>query len=369
MAHSYDEARALVLRELKTQQHLAENAAEQVLNIPCVLGPPGMGKTALAADVASEFDLPLLIISCGENSDPTDVAGIPVPVERQDNGMRFIDWLQNKAAALSVDRPVVLFFDEIDKAPPQVQAGLLGIFGNRKFRLDTIHPGTILLAAGNRVDDDLLAQQLSESLLTRVTVIEIEPDVVRFSRWGSESGKIHPAVLGFLNYKPEALHGGSIKGKEYRMPTPRGWWEASQQMFLYADPMQKIGGMPNWKSIVTLKCGGGTGNDFWAWYEILQRINTKALLERGDLSAMPQDPKEKRQWMYAAVFALASELRKGVRPEYTGLEPVLAAFPGELRLSLAVQLNTATRLNVAKIAPNAGKLMTSVLLEQFGEAA
>ena len=99
MGHGYDDARALVLRELDTQRHLAEIGKPQTLNIPCVLGPPGMGKTALGRDVAQHYDLMPLIISCGENSDPTDVAGIPVPVPQSKDGMQFIDWYQNKAAS------------------------------------------------------------------------------------------------------------------------------------------------------------------------------------------------------------------------------------------------------------------------------
>lgn len=366
MGYGYDDARALVLRELDTQQHLADNGKSQILNIPCVLGPPGMGKTAMARDIAKHYDLPLLIISCGENSDPTDVAGIPVPVPTSSEGMRFIDWFQNKAAALSINRPVFLFFDEIDKAPPQVQAGLLGIFGNRAFRLEAVHAGTLIMCAGNRVDDDTLAQELSESLLTRVTVIEIEPDVLRFTAWGTETGEVHPMLLGFLNYKPDALHGGGIKDKEYRMPTPRGYWEASQQMFLHPDPTKRIAGTPNWKSIVSMKCGPATGNDFWAWYTILQSIDTKRLLVDGDTSQKPADPKAQRQWFYAAVFALASELRKEVKPTYTGLEKTLAAMTPELCLSLAVQLPLKSRMALAKVAPGAVAQMSKALYENLG---
>lgn len=366
MGHGYDDARALVLRELDTQRHLAEIGKPQTLNIPCVLGPPGMGKTALGRDVAQHYDLMPLIISCGESSDPTDVAGIPVPVPQSKDGMQFIDWYQNKAAALAIDRPVLLFFDEIDKAPPQVQAGLLGILGNRAFRLDAVHRGTLIMCAGNRVDDDLLANELSESLLTRVTVIEIEPDVLRYTDWGTTTGEIHPMLLGFLNYKPDALHGGGIKAKEYRMPTPRGYWEASQQMFLYPDPGTRIAGMPNWKSIVSLKCGPATGNDFWAWYSILQSIDVKKLLVDGDLSQEPADPKAKRQWYYAAVFALASELRKEVKPTYTGLEKTLAAMAPELCLSLAVQLPLKSRMALAKVAPGAVAQMSKALYENLG---
>ena len=89
------------------------------------------------------------------------------------------------------------------------------------FRDQRVHPHTLMMCAGNRTDDDMYANQISESLRTRATIIEMKPDVVSFSEYATKTGKIHPMVIGFLQYKPEYLHRW-IDGAS-RFPTPRGW--------------------------------------------------------------------------------------------------------------------------------------------------
>lgn len=265
----YEVARTIAHQELQVQQALAEKGLDQVLHIPLLLGATGIGKTAMARELASMMGLDVVLaINCGENSDPTDIVGVPDIVRPavqtflgNPDDLFCTEWSPNRFAAMACDAPVLLLFDDIDKATKAVRAGLLGVFANRMFRDRVIHKGTLIVAAGNRVDDDIDSDTLSESLLTRVTAIEVDPDPVRFCAWGTESGQIHPIVIGFLSSKPDALLGKSTD-KSYRFATPRGWWEASQSMFVHSNPTESVGGGANWKRIVARKCGDAASNDF-----------------------------------------------------------------------------------------------------------
>lgn len=370
----HKDVETIVARELDMQRALANKP--QVLNIPCVLGPVGVGKTAMARTMAEKFQMPLVCINVGENSDPTDVSGIPVPTiaetakEFHNPNARYVDWVLNKIAALAVDQPVFLFIDDIDKGEGHVLTALLSLFGNRMFRDQKLHPLTLIMCAGNRVGDDIQANQLSESIVTRVTVLELDPDPVHFCTWGAESGEIHPNVVGYLAYKPDQLHSvgkSAANPGAQRDATPRGWWEASQQMFHYPIPDERIGDSPNWKGIIARKCGPATAHDFWAWYEVLSSIDLDAMLATRTLVGMPMSDVDgqRRRWQFGLVFKLASYLLQNriKEKDAPGLEHILEhGLTPELSIALAVQIPTPVRARIADMSDIAAALMARAIL-------
>ncbi len=385
-ALTYHQTQLRVRRNLIIQEELAQRGGREVLNVPIVVGPTGGGKTAMAEEEAHTFGLPLRAINNGENSDPCDVSGVPVPSmirklmaegtngEKVEAGGEYMAWILNQYAAESCARGVFLFFDDIDKAPPPVQGALLGILGNRYFRDKAIHKDTLIMGAGNRVEDDMYANQISESLRTRATLIEMMPDVRSFIEYGVATGRIHPIVLGFLQYKPEYLH--KWMDGVSRFPTPRGWREVTVHLEMFPDPFEDVfgnGSKDNWRQIVSEKCGTPVSKDFWGWFKIIRQINVKDLLETGKINKVMlvddnKAPVDKRMSQYAAVFAIASELNShGVKKAYIGLNEIFDAdnkdgIEKEMRIALAVQLSRSVRNEVGKLFPKAANEMMSQII-------
>jgi len=84
-------------------------------------GPPGIGKSEIVADVAKEMGGLMIDLRLGQ-MDPTDIRGIPY--YNKEEGI--MDWAPpidlpdtNTATQYPV---VVLFLDEMNSAPPSVQA-------------------------------------------------------------------------------------------------------------------------------------------------------------------------------------------------------------------------------------------------------
>jgi hypothetical protein len=368
--YGFKPAEILVRRELEMQTKLIQKGVEHPLNNPLLLGPVGGGKTAIARRACEHYSLTLLAINCGENSDATDVSGVPVPgmirwlmqngTESEKAGARgaYMEWVLNRYAAMACIQPGFLFFDDLDKAPPVVQGALLGVTANRKFRDKDLHPGTLIMGAGNRLDDDIYANEISESLRTRMTIIEMAPDILSFTEYGRDSGEIHEAVIGYLQFKPAHLH--EWKEGVARFPTPRGWWEASQQLFEYFNPVEDVfqnGAKENWKGIVARKVGDHVANDFWAWYEIIQKVDVQEILHRGNLQ-LSGDAAARRMQQYASVFAVAQYLNvKGVEKKHVGLKKWVPALDGEMRVALIVQLKHKVRVNIASHFPETGDEM------------
>lgn len=372
MGYNYRETKALVQAELVEQREKAQNVARgrlhgEVLNIPIIMGPVGCGKTSVVVELAADLGLDVLGVNCGENGDPSDVAGMAVPwaLERKGDKALYMQHILNKTLYTACEKPVMLFFDDVDKMPGIVEGALIGIFGKREARDRTLHPETLLVAAGNRVQDDRLAHGLSESLRTRATTIELAATLQDFADYAhANPTKVHPSVLGYLNYKKEHLH--KQQDDVIRFPTQRGWVEASSQMFKrnaydpYPGPKHHA-----WKTIIDLKCGDHVGSDFWAWYTIVDRVNVDKILTTGEIDVRDVTDKEREGGMfqYAATFAISQRLNtKKVVSSYTGLSSFVSSLDAEFRVSLLMQLNQSARDGIKMHFPHVGSMLLQDLI-------
>lgn len=345
------------------------------LSVPCLMGGVGIGKTEMAAElvaaVGEEIGDSLLFeaIATGEASDPTDTAGIPwvLPVEPEhaESEKEFKTlWVLNRAAFQACKVPTGLLFDDIDKATPLVVNSLLNVFVHRRFKDFKLHPNSVMLCAGNRSIDDKSANELSESIRTRITIIEVEASLQDFVEYGKREDKngnplIHPMLLGFLNYKPEALH--QHQENVYRFPTPRGYRETSLHMSMFPD-------ISTWKRLLERKLGTPTANDFWSWHTILSKIDVDYILENGTLKGTPSDPKvpaevAKKMAEFAAVFAVTDRLNKKISPNHKGLEKFCTDLAPELRVAFLLQLQEKVKTEFRRHYTKAAGLIMGTIIK------
>jgi hypothetical protein len=370
-AYSYKTVQNFVLFEVQRQlARAADPTVQNVLAIPLILGGVGVGKTALDAAVAERLGIPLLTINCGEAGDATDLTGVPMPTEvkKDKSGRTHVSWTMPLDIYRAVTEPCVLFFDDVDKLPLLVEGALIGLFGKRSVKGHQLHQGTVLMAAGNRATDDRLARDLSESLRTRATVIELEYTFSDLRRYAEEHpGEVDPLVLGFLAYAPQHLHAPTEASA--RFPTPRGWVEFSDAMRSMQEGLDRkerpfldlAKATASWqKFLLTHKCGEGVANDFWAWYSILRMIDVKLLLTEGKLRSADNTPEAAAPWQmseaglrdFAAVAAIAAQWNKkgGVKDTHAKVLLYLDTLVPELRVALYAQLTLSARKAIASSA-------------------
>lgn len=365
----YSEAQAQALQELTVQW---EN---KYLSIPALMGGVGIGKTEMAAELAGQVsDLigdSLLFepIATGEASDPTDTSGIPwvITVEDPHNELTKKDqrvlWVLNRAAYQACHMPTLLLFDDIDKATNIVVNSLLNLFVHRRFKDYALHPNSLLMCAGNRAEDDIHANRLSESMMTRVTIIEVEADFEDFAKYANRTGNIHKYLLGFLSGRPDLLH--KYAENVTRFPTPRGYREASMHMWKYPET--------DWPAIMERKVGKAAKADFMLWYDVLSHIDTDHILNHGFIKDMPTELVKRKMSEFAAVFALTMRMnqKNGVQPGWAGLDKfidTLASSP-ELKVAFLLQINNEMRRDFRKhYTSTAGKIMGAIIAGEEDEA-
>jgi len=361
----YSEAQKQALQELTVQWE------SRYLSIPALMGGVGLGKTEMAGSLAAEMSevmgdaLIFEPIATGEASDPTDTSGIPWVIDVEDpNGVltkkdQRVLWVLNRAAYQACHVPTLLLFDDIDKATNIVVNSLLNLFVHRRFKDYALHPNSLMMCAGNRTQDDIHANRLSESLRTRVTIIEVEADFDDFAEYAKRTGNIHPHLIGFLSARRELLH--KYEENVYRFPTPRGYREASLHMWKFHDEKE-------WPAILERKLGAAVKADFLAWYNILSKIDVDYILMNGEIKNMPSGAVERKMAEFASVFALTMRMNQkgGVQPGWTGIEKFIDNLKDspELKVAFLLQIRDEMRREFRKHYKSAaGKLMGSVIAD------
>ena len=178
-----------------------------------IWGPPGVGKSAIVAQLAAERGLALLDIRA-PLLDPTDLRGIPAVV-----GDR-AEWFAPSFLPRADAPRGILFFDELNAAPPIVQASLYQLVLDRRIGEYTLPSGWHIVAAGNREQDRSVVFRMPDALANRFVHLEFEASFDDWRSWAIARG-LNPIVVAFLSLRRELLH--KPGGNERAFPTPRSW--------------------------------------------------------------------------------------------------------------------------------------------------
>lgn len=213
-------------------------------------GPPGVGKSSVVRQAAAKRNFPLLDVRASL-LDPTDLRGIPA-VE----GGRAV-WCPPSFLPSDSDTPGVLFFDELNAAPPLVQASLYQLTLDRRVGEYVLPPGWRIIAAGNRAEDHSVTFRLPAALANRFIHLEFETDFEDWRAWAATAG-IHSLVVGFLATRRDLLL--KLHATERGFPTPRAWEMVS-------DALGALGKPRDFADVVLGIVGEGAAAEFLGYCE------------------------------------------------------------------------------------------------------
>ncbi|WP_027186591.1 AAA family ATPase [Desulfovibrio inopinatus] len=177
-------------------------------------GPPGVGKSQVVAQVAARKGLDLVDIRA-VLLDPVDLRGVPAFNEAGETVWRPPSFLPKRGQG-------VLFLDELNTAPPLVQAACYQLILDRRLGEYILPDGWTVIAAGNRESDRAVTHRMPSALANRMVHLDVEPDIDDWLVWAKHNG-VDPRIRAFLRFRPKLLHAFDPKANAKAFPTPRSW--------------------------------------------------------------------------------------------------------------------------------------------------
>jgi len=187
-----------------------------------VWGPPGVGKSDMVNQVASEFPNSAVVDLRMALMDPTDIKGVPY-YSQGDNTMKWATPSELPSKEFAQEHDIVfLFLDELNSAPPAVQAAAYQLILNRKVGQYTLPENVVLIAAGNRMGDKGVTYRMPSPLANRFMHLEIRVDFEDWEQWAIMH-EVHPHVVGFLKQFKGDLYNFDPTQHDRAFATPRTW--------------------------------------------------------------------------------------------------------------------------------------------------
>ncbi|MDO4261532.1 MAG: AAA family ATPase [Eubacteriales bacterium] len=205
-----------------------------------LMGPPGIGKTAVMEQAAGECGVGLLSYTLTHHTRQSAV-GLPQLAKRTFGGREYTvtEYTMSEIIGAVYDymertgfREGILFLDEINCVSETLAPTMLQLLQFKTFGTHRVPEGWIIAAAGNPPEFNRSVRELDMAALDRVRTLRVEAD---FPVWRDYAGRrgVHPAVLSYLEMKPEHFYRVVQSREKREFVTARGWEDLSRTLKEY----------------------------------------------------------------------------------------------------------------------------------------
>ena len=180
-------------------------------------GPPGIGKSDIVNQIGKDSNREVVDVRLAL-WEPTDIKGIPY----FDSNAGTMTWAPPAELPTDPKSKAILFLDELNSAPPAVQAAAYQLILNRRVGTYKLPDGVDIVAAGNRDGDKGVTYRMPAPLANRFVHLEMKVDFEDWQDWATLNG-IHPEVVGYVGYAKQDLYDYDPKSPSKSFATPRSW--------------------------------------------------------------------------------------------------------------------------------------------------
>lgn len=323
-----------------------------------MIGPPGIGKTAIMEQIAAELGVGLVSYSMTHHTRQSAL-GLPYITEKEYGGRSYqvTEYTMSEIIGSIYDlmretglTEGILFLDEINCVSETLAPCMLQFLQYKVFGQHRVPPGWILVTAGNPPEYNKSVRDFDTVTWDRLKRIDVEPDYETWKEYAYKKG-VHASVMTYLAarkkdfYKVENTAGGK------RFATARGWDDLSEMIKLYEENGLRVDELLIGQYIQDPR----TARDFAVYYDLYNKYRSDYEVEKivdGTVSESivlraQRAPMDERLSLLGLLFDCVTSKLKAV-------------CESENVLELA-----ATQLRAVKSQLSAGKSVAELIEEQI----
>ena len=205
-----------------------------------LMGPPGIGKTAIMEQIAQELGVGLVSYSMTHHTRQSAL-GLPFIETKVYGGREYAvsEYTMSEIIASVYDtmeetglREGILFLDEINCVSETLAPSMLQFLQFKIFGRHRVPDGWIVVTAGNPPEFNSSVRDFDIVTWDRLKRIDVEPDYGVWKEYALRTG-VHPAILTYLDIKKSDFFRieTTVDGKSF--VTARGWSDLSDMIRLF----------------------------------------------------------------------------------------------------------------------------------------
>lgn len=221
---------SMAIRKLKF--HMAGRNPQIV---PCLVGPTGIGKTAIVKQVAKELGAELVYFNMAQQNQGDNA----LPVPHINAGQTLVQYALHHKFQEILDNPnkdYLVMCDELARAQISVLSEWMTVLNERQIQGQKFGKNVRFVAAMNPSstmkgyeDTDYIATEMDPAHLTRFHFIYMKEDRLDWLKWAKENN-IHEYVIRFLEDAKNIAYFYGQSVDDVRVRTPKGWEQLSDML-------------------------------------------------------------------------------------------------------------------------------------------
>ena len=205
-----------------------------------LMGPPGIGKTAIMEQIAQELDVCLVSYSMTHHTRQSAL-GLPFIEKKVFNGKEYqvSEYTMSEIIASVYEtmeatgkKEGILFLDEINCVSETLAPSMLQFLQYKIFGRHRVPEGWIVVTAGNPPEYNKSVRDFDVVTLDRVKRIDVEEDYGVWKEYARRKN-LHGAVLSYLDIKKDNFYRIENTADGLQFATARGWEDLSELLYAY----------------------------------------------------------------------------------------------------------------------------------------
>ena len=247
-----------------------------------LVGAPGIGKTAIMEQIASELGVGLVSYSMTHHTRQSAL-GLPFIVKKNYGGKEYevSEYTMSEIIATVYEmieetgkKEGILFLDEINCVSETLAPSMLQFLQYKVFGRHTVPEGWIVVTAGNPPEYNNSVREFDIVTWDRLKRIDVEADYIVWKEYAVNRG-VHPSITTYLDVKKDNFHKieTTIDGKSF--VTARGWCDLSDMIKLY----EQNGIVVDEKLVCQYLQNKKIAKDFAIYYDLFNKYKSDYQIE------------------------------------------------------------------------------------------